>query len=147
MSLINEKKLFGLKKFFEDDTNILLVYLFGSQARLQANPLSDIDLAVLAKKPFSLDDEATLISNIASILETDKLDLVVLDNASFLLKFKIIAEGKILYCKEERVRIAFEEVVMSEYLLLKPIIEEYDKRFFERIKEEAKVEHRQRKTG
>jgi predicted nucleotidyltransferase len=147
MNLIGEKKLSKLRKLFKDDPKILLAYLFGSQARQQVNPLSDVDLAVLVKKPFSLDDEAILISEIASILETERLDLVILNYASTLLKFKIIAEGRALYCEGEGVRTSFEENIIGEYLFLKPIIEEYDKCFFERIKEEAKVGRRQRKTG
>ncbi len=76
---------------------IPVAYLFGSQARGDSGAHSDIDLAFLMKQRPSLDEHAQLVTDMMHILGDTRVDVVVLNNASPVLKFEVISEGKTLY--------------------------------------------------
>lgn len=71
-----------------------LLLLFGSRARGDAGGASDWDLAYLATPEL---DPAALLADLASLLGTDRIDLVDLDRASAQLRFRAAGEGKVLY--------------------------------------------------
>ncbi len=68
-----------------------LLVLFGSRARQAEHPHSDWDFAYLAQ---AQTDEELVRERLMAILGTDRIDLVDLDRASALLRFRISAEGK-----------------------------------------------------
>lgn len=117
----NEKKLI---MFLQKQDYIKSAYLFGSAAKEKTGKLSDVDIGILLDeslvKENLLNLKLNLISEITSILGTDKIDLTVMNNAPLLLKYNIIKHGKILKsCESERIN--FESNILSEYL---------DKRYF-----------------
>ncbi len=83
-----------LMDFLSKQDNVKLAYLFGSAASGKAGKLSDIDIAVMLDeslgKKEGFDLQLRLISDISSILKTDKIDLVVINDAPLSLKFEII---------------------------------------------------------
>lgn len=132
------QKFHKLEKMFKKFPKVLVVYLFGSRAKEKVQPLhllSDFDFAILTEEILSLDERASLIGEITSVLETDQIDVVFLNQTkTSSLKFRIISEGKVLYCIDEKKRIKFEEKVIGEYQLLKPFLDDYDKHFLEEVK-------------
>ena len=68
----------------------------------------------LSKKDM-FNEELDLISELTCVLKSDKIDLVVLNDAPLLLKYNIIKDGHVLKSDETK-RIAFETGVMSRYL-------------------------------
>ena len=108
-----------LTNFFRSIDSVNLAYLFGSTVRGDANKLSDVDIAVMLDKSLSKEDmfnkELDLISELTCVIKSDKIDLVVLNDAPLLLKFNIIKSGHVLKSDETK-RIAFETGVMSRYL-------------------------------
>jgi uncharacterized protein len=78
-----------LAELFERQPDVVAAYLFGSQARGDAGPLSDVDLAVwLGDDPDPgrrLSLQLALSAQAASLLETDEVELVVLNGAPPLL--------------------------------------------------------------
>jgi predicted nucleotidyltransferase len=83
--LLDGERRRGLAELFEREPDVVAAYLFGSQARGEAGPLSDVDLAVW------LDDhpepgrrvsrQLALSTRAASLLGTDEVELVVLNGA------------------------------------------------------------------
>ena len=71
-----------------------LAVLFGSIARDQAGPRSDIDLAFLYDAPV---DALKLTNDVTRLLRTDAVDVVDLRRASPLLAFAALRDGKALY--------------------------------------------------
>ncbi|MBL7074319.1 nucleotidyltransferase domain-containing protein [candidate division KSB1 bacterium] len=110
-------------------------YLFGSYARDDEGPLSDIDLAVFfdesLDKPKCSDLRLRLIGEIQRILKTDRLDLVDLNSSPLALHFKAIKEGKILFCRDELKRIRKEVRIMSLY---------FDRQYYDRRHIKNKLE-------
>ena len=86
-----------VKAFIEGQERVRVAYLFGSYAKGKVGPLSDVNIAVLLDgldKQESFDLRLRLINGISSILKTDKLDVVVMNNAPlFLITTSLAREG------------------------------------------------------
>ena len=114
------KELGGkLSEFFSSVDSVTVAYLFGSTVRGEANGLSDIDIAVLfdesmAKKE-AFDLQLELIGELGSLLKTNNVDLVILNDSPLLLTYNVIRYGIVLK-SDEPVRIKFETKIMSRYL-------------------------------
>jgi uncharacterized protein len=99
---------------------IVTAYLFGSRARGQSGPISDFDIAVQtthglsAQKRFKL--KLTLIDRLAKLFKTDAIDVVLLEEATPLLTHRILKEGKVLYCSNQKQRVQKEFEVLTTYL-------------------------------
>lgn len=108
-----------LKKYLSNKDNIILAYLFGSTVRGDTGILSDIDIGVLLDENISnkdrFDVELKIISEIAILINKNKIDIVVLNEAPLLLSYNIIKTGVILKSNEPE-RIKFETRILDEYL-------------------------------
>ena len=73
-------------------------YLFGSSARGDEFPLSDIDIAVyMRSQNVRLDDELRLHSILSRGLKSNKVDLVILNRArNIILLEEIIRHGRVV---------------------------------------------------
>ena len=71
-----------------------LLLLHGSRARGESHPRSDWDLAYLAGGSF---DPATFRADLVLALGTDQIDLVNLERASGLLRYRAARDGVVLY--------------------------------------------------
>jgi predicted nucleotidyltransferase len=83
------QKMNPLIDFFKADPHIIFAYIFGGLARERQNPLSDVDLAVYVKDARKI-DYLELFGNIANIIGTDEIDLVVLNAAPISLAGRIL---------------------------------------------------------
>jgi len=110
------KKLLPIFQKYEE---IKLVYLFGSQATGKAGPLSDYDFAIYLDekdKKRSLDIKLELLASISQALQTDKVDIVVLNIVDAPeLKYNIIKEGKLIF-ERESFKVLVEPRILNEYL-------------------------------
>ncbi len=86
-----------LKSIFEEFEQVKLVYLFGSQARREAGPLSDYGFAVYLDEQDPvriLDIRLALLGELQRHLRTDNVEVVVLNQIeSPELKYDIVANG------------------------------------------------------
>lgn len=95
MSLIVKKDLEYLAELMEKRKDVILAYLFGSQAvseKVQSQS-SDIDIAVFFSPSPSLRELLRFRSDLTRLLKTDRVDLVSLNEASPLLKYEVILGG------------------------------------------------------
>lgn len=120
---------------------VRLAYLFGSAVYGRMNKLSDIDVAVLVdqehyeahKSAFRY--EIGLINDLTGALHTDQVDLVILNKAPPLLANQVISQGQLIFCRDERERIAFEVETKKRYLDTKPLRELKRHYLYKRIEE------------
>lgn len=96
-------------------------YLAGSLSnRTSFGHLSDVDIAILLmdqiKTDQFLDYQLYFFSELAKRLESDNLDVVILNQASLLLKLQVIKYGQILFSRDEKQRISFETKAVMDYL-------------------------------
>ncbi len=96
-------------------------YLAGALSnRTSFGHLSDVDIAILLmdqiKSDQFLDYQLYFFSELAKRLESDTIDVVILNQASMLLKLQVIKYGQILYSRDEKQRILFETRAVMDYL-------------------------------
>jgi len=114
-----EKYLLQLRQLFSKYPEIKLVYFFGSKAKNKGSGLSDYDFAVYFDKKTNVvrtkEIFLSLIAEISSILKSDNIDLVILNQPiSPVLKFNIIKDGKLIY-EQPPYRLLVEPFIYSEY--------------------------------
>jgi len=129
-----EDKIKNLAAFFESEKRVLVAYLFGSYARGLETPQSDVDIAVLLSEipEKALEYYLHLERRLAEVLEND-VDLVFLNDAPPLLKYQVIKYGRLLFSRDERVRVMFEAKSLCEYLDFSRALKRYDECFMKRI--------------
>jgi len=127
-------------EFLSKQERVKLAYLFGSVAEGKEGKLSDVDLAVFLDESLSkkeiLNLQLKVISELTSILKTDKVDLTVMNNAPLLLKYNIIKHGKILK-QDIEIKIRVESEILSDYLDMKYFIDRHTNLAIKRIAKEG----------
>ena len=96
-------------------------YLTGSlSTRTSFGHLTDIDVAILLMEQIKadqfLDYQLYFLSELAKRLDSDAIDIVILNQASLLLKLQVIKYGQILFSRNEKQRISFETKAIMDYL-------------------------------
>jgi uncharacterized protein YutE (UPF0331/DUF86 family)/predicted nucleotidyltransferase len=96
-------------------------YLAGSlSSRTSFGHLSDVDIAILLmgqiKSDQFLDYQLYFFSELAKRLESESIDVVILNQASLLLKLQVIKYGQILFSRDEKQRVMFETKAVMDYL-------------------------------
>lgn len=96
-------------------------YLAGSlSSRTSFGHLTDVDIAILLMEQIKsdqfLDYQLYFFSELAKRLESDNIDVVILNQASLLLKLQVIKYGQILFSRDEKQRISFETKAVMDYL-------------------------------
>jgi predicted nucleotidyltransferase len=97
-------------------SGVRLVYLFGSQVEGLLGPMSDYDLGVLVDH--AADGrriQAHLAHELARALQTDRVDVLLLNRAPIELAYAIVAQGKLLYERDVATRVEYEAQVLTRY--------------------------------
>lgn len=119
--------------------DVILAYLFGSVARDEAGPLSDVDVAVLFAP--GLDKYACfqrvlrLMYELSLILERDDVQVVDLGEAPPLLRHRVYYDGQVLYCPDDVVRVRFETTALRDYVDTAPLRRIQAKYLYQRFAE------------
>jgi len=78
---------------------LVAAWVFGSARDGFIRPGGDVDVGVLWQGRPSLDDLAALRMAVQDALQMDAVDLVVLNNASLVLRFEAIS-GRPIFCRD-----------------------------------------------
>ena len=130
-----QDKISLLMAKLQDVDSIDAVYLFGSVAKKDLKPLSDIDIAILLNEGLGKDKienlKLSLTGLIADALSTEEFDLVILNDAPIRFSYNILKDGKLVLVKDENHLIDFRERVIKYYLDFAYYLKEFDKAFLE----------------
>ena len=108
------QKIDSLINLFMKDRNIIFAYLFGGLVQGRFNPLSDVDLALYLKDRKKLDYLETF-QKISKTLETEEIDLIILNNAPLSLAGRILQNRKVLVDKVPFLRHRYESLILREF--------------------------------
>lgn len=97
--------------------NIKALYVFGSRAKGDERPNSDLDLAVLVRAELPETKLWGIAQRLASRIGME-VDLVNLGKAFTVMQMQVISSGRRLYCTDEHVCGEFEGLVYSSYARL-----------------------------
>jgi predicted nucleotidyltransferase len=102
--------------YLQSMPDILFAYLFGSFGKGKHFPLSDVDIAVYLKEPSDGQEKKMEIhGTLTDILQTDEIDLVVLNRAPLPLRMGILENKKVVVDREPFLRHHYESLTMREY--------------------------------
>ena len=89
-----------------DASDILLAYLFGSEAKGSTNRESDIDIAVLLSDQIPQAQYGQRVvclnSELIGIFQRDAIDVALLNNVPPLLAFEVVRHGVVIYDPQQR---------------------------------------------
>jgi hypothetical protein len=109
-----------LIEYLKRQKHVRLAYIFGSVAKGTESKLSDIDIAIFLdermSKPKRFEQRLKLISEISSVLKSNDIDLIVMNDAPINLNQEIIKNGRVLIARREEERVQLESEILSKYL-------------------------------
>jgi len=95
-----------LKTFFKNQSDIDLVYQFGSSLSEDQHEESDLDIAVLFNEIPQAQRILQLVDQLNDII-TSEVDLAVLNDASPIFLMQVVAKGKIIFCRDPKINSYF----------------------------------------
>lgn len=102
---------------------IAAAWVFGSVARGDAGPQSDLDVAVLMRSPPDSADTRALLA-LSTELErfspSGRVDMVILGPQGSVFRHRVLSEGVLVLDADREARFDFEEWTIREYLDWKP---------------------------
>jgi uncharacterized protein len=137
----------GLAAALAAHPDVVAGYLFGSVARGEALPGSDVDVAVLLDP--ELDERARVerLWALIGVLEPFSLrevQVVLLNTAPPLLAYQVIRDGVRLAARSEVERVAFEVHTMQRYFDIQPMLAFHKEALFQQIREVGLGRRRER---
>ena len=127
-----------LERYFASLDEVVLAYLFGSHARGQAWAHSDVDVAILLEgcpeDGHCLDLRLEIIGGLADLLNTDEVDVLILNQAPSTLRYAVLRDGVLLFCRDRQSMIEFRLQTVNEYLDFKPILDRHKRAILEKAR-------------
>lgn len=99
---------------WEANPKIVAAWAFGSAQGGVVREGGDVDTAVLTTTPLSFDEQLALLGQLQAALQTDDIDLVILNDANPILRFEAVS-GKRLFCRDLSVVASFVSLTAREY--------------------------------
>lgn len=127
-----------IQQYLSQQPGIVVAYLFGSLARKQGGPHSDVDIAVLLDPTLSrveLVERQLQLTLALDDMHHRPVQVTLLNNAQPLLAFQVVRDGQLLYQRDEMERIDFEVRIMKVYSDLKPMLDFHGQALLKRIQE------------
>lgn len=108
-----------------DKDGVVSAMLIGSQARGEAGPLSDVDIAVWHEPALDRDQswdlQLSLMGAAQDILRTNEVDVVMLNHAPPLLQHRAIRDAVRLVERDYAQRVRFETRALLDYFDTEPL--------------------------
>ena len=146
MPQLNRKELVAC---LAEQSGLIAAYLFGSFARGQADHMSDVDIAVLLEanlEPKELVERQLALGMLLDRFSDGPVQVTLLNTASPMLAYQVIAEGSLLVERNRPARIEFEVRAMQRYADFKPVFEYQHQMLLKRIREDGLGRRKDRTT-
>jgi predicted nucleotidyltransferase len=112
-----EGRLALVREALTGDRSVVFAYLFGGYGRRgRAGPLSDVDIAVyLDPTVDAINAKLDLIGKVSEALDSDEIDLVILNTAPLSLAGRVQHGGQILVDKNPETRHVYESLIRRQF--------------------------------
>lgn len=109
-----ERHIAEIKEFLEGREEVLLGYMFGSFVEGQLTNESDVDIALLFEKEPDLPTLVSIMNGITDITDR-KVDIVVLNYASPIIRMQVLKRGRLLKKTNDKIYNDFFLRAVKEY--------------------------------
>jgi uncharacterized protein len=123
----------AIREVLLKDDRVAFALVFGSTARGEETPFSDVDVAVGLRAGTTLD--AMAIGELVSRLEVvvgRNVDLVILNEAPPALAYRVFRDGRLILEVDRKARIERQVRAILDYLDWKPIEDRFTRAVFRR---------------
>jgi len=104
------------------ESTVVAAYLFGSVARGEAGPLSDVDVALLVRDERQAAEVCgRIMDELCRRLRTDRVDVVSLADTSIPLRYRVVRDGVLVLSRDAAVVERFVTETVLQYLDFKPL--------------------------
>ncbi len=124
-----------LRRVLEARPEMIFALLFGSVARGQATPLSDVDVGIFTERPMELLELGGLVSELEQAVGRP-VDVVELHKALQrrpALAYEAVAHGKLIFCRDEDRWVDFKYRTFLAYFDTEPLRRMVHDAFLERL--------------
>lgn len=136
-TLINiSEQLPDLIKYLHSETRIMAAFIFGSYDTRFQTPLSDLDLALLTRKPTSIQEELDIHSVIGAILQEEDVNIIFLQKTDLPMQYKILSTGRLIYSSDRIFLADFTERVIKLFCDFQIDLEEFYNDYDQALREE-----------
>jgi predicted nucleotidyltransferase len=103
-------------QYLEKRKDVIFAYLFGGLTKGDPKPMSDVDIAVYLDEGVDcIQAKLDILGDLIDILNTDQIDLIVLNQSSLALSMNVIKNNRLLVDKQPFKRHAQYSLVMRKY--------------------------------
>lgn len=106
-------------KLLAELPDVQAAYVYGSVARGDAGPASDLDLALLLAPGAPMADRLGLMAALSGLVDRD-VDVVSLRHVGLDLIREVLAQGRRLFARDEDLTLAWEAERMTDYAAFHP---------------------------
>jgi len=130
-----------LRDYFACRSDVVAAIVFGSAARGDTRPDSDIDVAVLFTREAAERgiNRSELIADIMGVLKRNDVDVVILNRASPLLLHRVVRDGHVVYAANQGALAEFIIRSIQQYEDTKPLRKLQKQRLQQRLASVAPV--------
>ena len=112
--MANAADIMNVRKFLENNPNVVFAHLFGSAASGKQRKNSDIDIGIFFKRSPRGLVLLKLINRLSELAGAD-VDIVVLNKASAFLRHQVMKHRLKLTIKDRAAYVKFREKTISDY--------------------------------
>jgi hypothetical protein len=145
---MTEVQIKALCEALQNFPDVQFAYLFGSQATGKVTPLSDVDIAVRFCDALSSSEQfqiqLRLMAIISQILQQNDVDVANLNEADIVLRYQVLKNGKLIFCRDRAAKNEFFVRAIREYLDTEPMRAFHREKMKEQIREGTFVGRSQR---
>jgi uncharacterized protein len=139
--VISDEQMAAMAGYLSTVPEVVLGFLFGSYARGQGRPDSDVDCAVLladdAPAGSYFDLRLRVMDGLARAVGRDDVDVAILNEAPLALAYRVLRDGKLLFCRDHAAYVQHRVRTLNLYFDFAPLLERHQEMFLKRISEEG----------
>ncbi len=106
-----------IRNYLREKLAVFLITIFGSAAKGNIRPDSDVDIAFLSDQKLNAYELFLLSQELAGLISRD-VDLIDLNQASTVFQAQVVATGKVIYNADAKRKQLFYMLVLKKYARL-----------------------------